>query len=62
LNFHRKCRAIVALGAAAGLSVAMFGSMFPMPRVSFSLKKKLDNKSKSDIYSIITLGDLCHGQ
>jgi cationic amino acid transporter 14 len=30
-----KCRAIVAIGATAGLSVAMFGSMFPMPRVSF---------------------------
>lgn len=29
-----KCRAIVAIGATAGLSVAMFGSMFPMPRVS----------------------------
>lgn len=28
-----KCRAIVAVGATAGLSVAMFGSMFPMPRV-----------------------------
>jgi hypothetical protein len=28
-----KCRAIVAIGATAGLSVAMFGSMFPMPRV-----------------------------
>lgn len=32
-----KCRAIVALGATAGLSVAMFGSMFPMPRVSYSI-------------------------
>ena len=32
-----KCRAIVAIGATAGLSVAMFGSMFPMPRVSYSI-------------------------
>lgn len=32
-----KCRAIVAIGATAGLSVAMFGSMFPMPRVSITL-------------------------
>lgn len=29
-----KCRAVVAIGATAGLCVAMFGSMFPMPRVS----------------------------
>ena len=34
-----KCRAIVAIGATAGLSVAMFGSMFPMPRVSIRKKK-----------------------
>ncbi|KAL7023711.1 hypothetical protein ACKWTF_012747 [Chironomus riparius] len=32
-----KCRAIVALGATAGLSVAMFGSMFPMPRVIYAM-------------------------
>ena len=32
-----KCRAIVAIGAAAGLSVAMFGSMFPMPRVIYAM-------------------------
>lgn len=37
-----KCRAIVAIGATAGLSVAMFGSMFPMPRVS----KELNNKKR----------------
>lgn len=36
-----KCRAIVALGATAGLSVAMFGSMFPMPRVSYSIELKI---------------------
>lgn len=32
-----KCRAIVAIGATAGLSVAMFGSMFPMPRVIYAM-------------------------
>lgn len=32
-----KCRAIVAIGATAGLSVAMFGSMFPMPRVKMTI-------------------------
>lgn len=32
-----KCRAIVAVGATAGLGVAMFGSMFPMPRVIYSM-------------------------
>lgn len=31
------CRAIVAVGATAGLSVAMFGSMFPMPRVIYAM-------------------------
>ena len=34
-----KCRAIVAIGATAGLSVAMFGSMFPMPRVIYAMSK-----------------------
>lgn len=32
-----KCRAIVAFGATAGLGVAMFGSMFPMPRVIYAM-------------------------
>lgn len=32
-----KCQAIVAVGATAGLSVAMFGSMFPMPRVIYAM-------------------------
>ncbi|XP_058453984.1 high affinity cationic amino acid transporter 1 isoform X2 [Malaya genurostris] len=32
-----KCRGLVALGATAGLSVAMFGSMFPMPRVIYAM-------------------------
>lgn len=33
----RKCQALVAVGATAGLSVAMFGSMFPMPRVIYAM-------------------------
>lgn len=33
----KKCQAIVAVGATAGLSVAMFGSMFPMPRVIYAM-------------------------
>lgn len=32
-----KCQALVAIGATAGLSVAMFGSMFPMPRVIYAM-------------------------
>lgn len=32
-----KCRAIVSVGATAALSVAMFGSMFPMPRVIYAM-------------------------
>lgn len=32
-----KCRAVVVVGATAGLSVAMFGSMFPMPRVIYAM-------------------------
>ncbi|XP_055605639.1 probable cationic amino acid transporter [Uranotaenia lowii] len=32
-----KCQALVAFGATAGLSVAMFGSMFPMPRVIYAM-------------------------
>lgn len=32
-----KCRAIVAVGATGGLLVAMFGSMFPMPRVIYAM-------------------------
>lgn len=33
----KKCQILVAFGATAGLSVAMFGSMFPMPRVIYAM-------------------------
>lgn len=34
-----KCKNIVAIGALAGLSVSMLGSMFPMPRVVYAMSK-----------------------
>lgn len=59
---HRKCRAIVALGAAAGLSVAMFGSMFPMPRVSGKNPYQSRNNSwVACLFSFNFTGDLCDG-
>lgn len=49
-----KCRAIVAIGATAGLSVAMFGSMFPMPRVSSIIT------SQSILFYFILFYVYCH--
>lgn len=58
-----KCRAIVAIGATAGLSVAMFGSMFPMPRVIYAMaqdglifRRLAQLWSKTGVPGIATLG------
>jgi len=35
----QKCQFVVAIGALAGLTVSMFGSMFPMPRIVYAMAK-----------------------
>lgn len=34
-----RCKNVVAIGAIAGLTVSMFGSMFPMPRIVYAMAK-----------------------
>ncbi|KAI9590625.1 hypothetical protein GQX74_008792 [Glossina fuscipes] len=60
-----KCRIIVAIGATAGLSVAMFGSMFPMPRVIYAMAQDgLIFKQLSQLWqrtNVPGLATLCSG-
>uniref|UniRef100_A0A1A9WDQ4 Cationic amino acid transporter C-terminal domain-containing protein n=1 Tax=Glossina brevipalpis TaxID=37001 RepID=A0A1A9WDQ4_9MUSC len=60
-----KCRIIVAIGATAGLSVAMFGSMFPMPRVIYAMAQDgLIFKQMSQLWqrtNVPGLATLCSG-
>ncbi|XP_045595896.1 solute carrier family 7 member 14 [Procambarus clarkii] len=48
-----KCRNLVALGAVAGLTVSMFGSMFSLPRIVYAMAKDgLIFKSLADVWGV----------
>ena len=34
-----RCQLVVAIGALAGLTVSMFGSMFSLPRIVYAMAK-----------------------
>ncbi|KAK8733538.1 hypothetical protein OTU49_006346, partial [Cherax quadricarinatus] len=48
-----KCKNLVALGALAGLTVSMFGSMFSLPRIVYAMAKDgLIFKSLADVWAV----------